>query len=99
MVTITLHCRHCESTGLVRYGQTPNGKQRYLCHACGKQSRDNPGCNAYAEERREEILRADEERSSWRGLSRTFGVSRQTVTSWIKKNGRVAALGRDTSAT
>ena len=40
----------------------------------------------YSEERREEILRAYEERSSLRGLSRTFGVSRNTVTSWIKKS-------------
>ena len=59
MVTITLHCRHCESTELVRYGQTSNGKQRYLCHACGKQSRDNPGCNAYAEERVASATRRD----------------------------------------
>ena len=31
------------------------------------------------------ILNAAQERSSLRGLTRTFGVSRQTVTSWIKK--------------
>jgi transposase-like protein len=30
-------------------------------------------------------LRAYQERSSLRGLSRTFGVSRNTVTSWLKK--------------
>ena len=37
-------------------------------------------------EARELILRAYQERSSLRGLSRTFGVSRNTVTSWLKKN-------------
>ena len=36
---------------------------------------------------REEILRAYEERSSLRGLERTFGVSRTTVITWIKKSG------------
>ena len=35
--------------------------------------------------RREEILHAYQERSSLRGLTRTFGVSRATVSSWIKK--------------
>ena len=36
-------------------------------------------------DRREEILHAYQERSSLRGLTRTFGVSRTTVSSWIKK--------------
>ncbi len=64
-----------------------SGKQKYLCHTCRKQSRDNPTPHAYSEERREEILRAYEERSSLRGLERTFGVSRNSVISWIKKSG------------
>ncbi|MBA3439545.1 MAG: hypothetical protein H0T92_06725 [Pyrinomonadaceae bacterium] len=41
------------------------------------------------------MLRAYEERSSLRGLSRTFGVSRNTVTSWIKKGRAVARIERD----
>jgi len=40
--------------------------------------------HAYRQERREDILRAYEERSSLRGLERTFGVSRQTVIGWKK---------------
>lgn len=39
----------------------------------------------YSEEKKAEILRAYEERSSLRGLARTFGVSRNTVTAWLKK--------------
>jgi insertion element IS1 protein InsB len=35
--------------------------------------------------RREEILLAYQERSSLRGLERTFKVSRNNVTAWIKK--------------
>ncbi len=35
--------------------------------------------------RREEILHAYQERSSLRGLTRTFGVSGATVSSWITK--------------
>jgi hypothetical protein len=35
--------------------------------------------------RREEIVHAYQERSSLRGLTRTFGVSRTTVSSWTQK--------------
>ena len=44
-----------------------------------------PTQRGYTEEEREEILRAYHERSSLRGLTRTFGVSRNTVTNWLKK--------------
>jgi transposase-like protein len=85
MVSLTVHCPHCQSDALVRNGRAPNGKQKYLCHACQRQSREHPTPYAYPDERREEILRAYEERSSLRGLERTFGVSRATVIAWIKK--------------
>ena len=85
MVTITVHCPHCQSDALVRNGHAPNDKQLYRCRACGRQSREKPTPHAYAETRRDEILRAYQERSSLRGLTRTFGVSRTTVSNWIKK--------------
>ncbi|MBO0792732.1 MAG: IS1 family transposase [Ktedonobacteraceae bacterium] len=85
MVTITVHCPHCQSDALVRNGRAPNGKQKYLCRMCQRQSREDPTPYAYPEERREESLRAYEERRSLRGLERTFGVSRATVLVWIKK--------------
>ena len=87
MVTMTLHCLHCGSDALVRNGHAPNGKQLYRCHACGRQSRENPTPNAYPEARREEILHAYQERSSLRGLTRTFGVSRPTVSTLDQKKG------------
>ena len=40
---------------------------------------------------KEELLRAYEERSSLRGLERTFGVSRNTVIAW-KKAAKLPAL-------
>ena len=85
MVTIILHCPHCGSEALVRDGHAPNGKQKYRCHTCGRRSRENPTPNAYPEARHEELLHAYQERSSLRGLTRTFGVSHTTVSNWIKK--------------
>ena len=85
MVTTLVTCRHCGSPDLVKYGIAPNGKQKYRCHTCGRQSRENPGSAAYSTQRQEEILRAYQERSSLRGLERTFGVARSTVLRWLKK--------------
>ena len=85
MITITLSCPHCQSDQLIKYGHAPNGKQKYRCQACGRQSRQDPTPHAYAAAERETILRAYEERSSLRGLTRTFGVSRTTVSAWLKK--------------
>src|SRR5215204_7285073 len=85
MVTVTLRCQHCEGQNIVRNGLAADGRQRYLCRDCGQRSREQPRTNAYSEEEREQILRAYDERSSLRGLARTFGVSRNTVTGWLKK--------------
>ncbi len=82
---IALRCPYCQSEQLVKYGMTPNGKQRYRCRTCGRQHRENPGSNAYSDAEREIVLRAYQERSSLRGLSRTLGVARNTVNAGLKK--------------
>src|SRR5260370_41274856 len=94
MVTMTVQCPHCGSDALVRNGRAPNGKQKYLCRACQRPSREHPPPHAYPQESREEILRAYEERSSLRGLERIFGVSRHTVIGWIKKSRQTASFER-----
>ncbi len=88
MVTLVVSCSHCQSPDLVRNGATVDGRRRYRCRACGRRSTANPRPNGYTEEQRELILRAYQERSSLRGLARTFGVSRNTVASWLKKKSR-----------
>ena len=85
MITRILSCPSCQSEHLVRHGKTADGRQRSLCRTCGQRSRDDPRPNDYTEEQRALILRAYQERSRLRGLARTFGVSRATVTAWIEK--------------
>jgi transposase-like protein len=85
MVVITLTCSDCHSADIVKNGHAPNAKQKYRCRACGPQSRDNPTPQVTPQARRQEILLAYQERSSLPGLERTFKVSRNTVTAWIKK--------------
>ena len=90
MVTIIIHCSHCGSDKLKKNGHASNGKQRYYCKECKKQSRENPTPNKYSEKRKEEILRSCQERSSLRGLTRTFGVARNTVSDWLQKSREIA---------
>ncbi len=93
-----MKCYHCDGEHVYKDGCTSNGKQRYKCRDCGRSLRDNPGTNSYSPERREEILRAYHERTSLRGLTRIFGVSRQTVSTWLKKSEPIASSGTDPSS-
>ncbi len=84
MITQTLFCPYCDSDQVIRHG-TAKGKQRYRCRACTRTFRENPGSCAYSPERKREILAAYHERASLRGLRRIFGLSRTTVTAWLKE--------------
>ena len=84
-IALSLSDDDCGSENIVRNGLTANGKQRFLCRDCRRRSRENPRPNGYTDEEREEILRAYHERSILRGLTRTFGMARDTVsvlTNW-----------------
>jgi transposase-like protein len=91
MVTITVMCRHCGSDRLEKDGFAPNGKRKYLCRACGKKSRQDPAGPRPTEERKAEILRAYQERQSMRGIARTFRISRNTLTEWVKGGGEASS--------
>jgi len=95
MITEVLLCRHCGGPRLVRNGHAPNGKQRYRCRDCGRAGRPDPGSAAHPEAFRRQVLAAYQERcsnhSSMRGVSRVFGVSRNTLADWVKKSQVAAA--------
>jgi len=95
MITVNLQCRHCQSEQIVRNGRTMKGKQKFLCRTCGRQSREGPEANAYRAERRQEILATYREGSSLRGVSRIFGVSRNTVSLWLKQAEAESSRPRD----
>ena len=95
MVTIKVTCRHCGSTNIARNGLTTNGTQRYLCADCGRRSRADPQPTGYTDQERQIMLAAYHERSSLRGLTRSFGGARNTVATWLKKSGAAAGVSRD----
>ena len=95
MLSLSHQCRHCGSHHLVSNGHAANGKLRYQCRACKRYSRLNRSAPVYDEKTKAQILAAYHERCSLRGLTRIFGVSRNTVSTWLKKSGQPAAAGAD----
>jgi transposase-like protein len=81
---IIYQCRNCDSQNIVKNGHNASGSQQYRCKDCGKRGVLEPK-RGYTESQKEQILSAYSERSSMRGIQRTFGVSRPTLASWLKK--------------
>jgi len=78
-------CPACGGLRVSLFGHQ-SGKQRYRCRDCQKTWRDNPKPHGTDPRRKAQILAAYHERMSMRGLARTFGVSRNTVSLWLKKS-------------
>ncbi len=78
-------CPHCASLNIIKNRCNPKGKQQYRCKDCGKSGVLNPTV-PYTEEEKARILAAYHERPSMRGIERIFGVARQTLAAWLKKN-------------
>ncbi len=82
--TITYHCHICGSPNIVRNGTNKCSNAQYHCRDCNAYRVLKPRA-LYAQTRKEEILRAYQERCSLRGLERIFHVSPQTISRWIRE--------------
>lgn len=83
MISEVKSCKKCSSTELVRNGSNAVGNPRYKCKSCGFSGVIKT--RQYDEATQDLVIRAAQERSSSRGLSRVFGMSHQTALNWIKK--------------
>ncbi len=81
--TITYTCSCCGSTNIVRNGTNKCGKQQYHCKDCGAYRVLKPR-QGYSKITQETVLKTCKERVSLRGVQRIFGISRHSVTHWIK---------------
>ncbi len=85
ITSLTRHkCRHCGSENIVKNGHNSSGSQQYWCKDCNKHLVLNPQ-RGYSESVKEQIIAAYHERPSMRGMQRIFGVSPNTLASWLKK--------------
>jgi transposase-like protein len=78
-------CRVCESKNIVKNGNTKYGQQKYHCKDCNAYKVLEP-IQKYTEEKKEEIIRAYQERPSMRGIQRIYGTCREALANWLKKN-------------
>jgi insertion element IS1 protein InsB len=85
---ITHQCTACTSSNIVKNGKNRYGNQQFKCKDCGKQGVLNP-TEKYSEEQKEQILATYQERPSMRGIQRIYGLSRNTLSSWLKKSPEV----------
>jgi transposase-like protein len=74
------HCRHCGNENIVKNGHNGSGSPQYKCKYCVLVPK-----RGYSEAQKEEILAAYHERPSMRGIQRIFGVSPQTLATWLEK--------------
>jgi transposase-like protein len=86
MATIVISCPYCCSEQTIHFGKTTNGYPRYRCRACGKTFSDAPE-RGHTEDFKERVLAAYQERMSMRGIARTFHISRNTLSAWLKEKG------------
>jgi insertion element IS1 protein InsB len=93
----TYHCSQCGSEDIVKNGADYKGDQKYYCHHCHAYGTLEPQGHS-TEEQKEMALRAYQERVSMRGITRIFGIARQTLTQWLKKEASVLPNGVETVA-
>ena len=87
MIQQTLQCPKCESEHIVKNGRNQSGNQQYYCKECESYGVLDPEPRGYSDEEKEQILAAYRERGSMRAVERIFGVSRNTLSRWLKKRG------------
>ena len=81
--TITYTCRSCGSDNIIKNGTNKCGNPQYHCKACGVYRVLKPK-EGHSQARREQVLKAAQERVSLRGIERIFDVCRQTVATWSR---------------
>lgn len=92
------NCKHCGNRGIRKKGtmKTKRGSaQRYQCKACLKTFTDRTGSLNYRkrkQELRKKISQMYCERMSLRGISRTLGISINTVTKYFRESADRASI-------
>ena len=93
----TIHCPYCIGTDLQKNGKSPNGTQRWYCKSCKKHFRLTYCYNACKQGVKEQIIELTLNSSGVRDIGRVLSISKDTVTSVLKKNSKNKPLLSDKS--
>ena len=78
-------CPKCSSEQTVKNGRIHNGKQRFLCHKCGRQFVEQPQKKVIDSTTRELIDRLLLEKISLAGIARAVQVSEQWLQTYVNE--------------
>jgi transposase-like protein len=78
-------CPKCSSEQTVKNGRIHNGKQRFLCHECGRQFVEQPQKKVIDSTARELIDRLLLEKISLAGIARAVQVSEQWLQTYVNE--------------
>ena len=78
-------CPNCFCARTVKNGRIHNGKQRFLCHECGRQFVEHPHKRMIARATRELIDRLLLERITLAGIARAVQVSEQWLQTYVNE--------------
>ncbi len=81
--TTTYTCRSCSSDNIIKNGTNRYGNPQYHCKDCGLYRVLQPK-ECHSQEKRDQVLKAAQERVSLRGIEHIFNVCRQKVARWIR---------------
>lgn len=81
VLTDMANCPECGDEKPVKNGRIHNGKQRFLCHCCGREFVENPENRVISQATKDLIDKLLLERISLAGIARVTGVSEL----WLQK--------------
>lgn len=81
-----IHCTHCDGSDLQKNGMSLNGTQRWFCKDCKRYFRLEYRYNACKNGVKEKIIEMTLNSSGVRDTGRVLQISKDTVTSVLKKN-------------
>jgi transposase-like protein len=87
LLSVEIRCPDCDSPSVIRHGHTPQATQRFRCRRCARTFINPADQRGYSQTFKEQVLAAYQERASMRGISRVFGISRNTLVKWLKQKG------------
>jgi transposase-like protein len=91
----TIQCSYCSRTDLQKNGKCLTGAQRFFCKSCKRQFRLDYRYNVYKKGVREKIIELTLNSSGVRDIGRVLSISKDTVTSVLKKNAKNEPLFSD----
>ena len=91
-------CARCGSERIFKNGHANNGAQRAKCKDCQRTFILEPKGPRHPAVFKEQVVRAYQERTSIRGITRTFGVFYKTILQWAGENREPASAGGHPSA-